>query len=113
MRARILNALLGVWLVASAYLWPHHRGEFLNAWITGVAMIVFAFIGMRRRGARWADAALALWLFSSMFIFPYAAGMSVLNHILVAMVVLVVSFFPLAAITEPTLAWSVPPTPDV
>jgi len=113
MRARILNAVLGAWLFASAFLWSHYPAEFHNTWITGAAMFLVALIGMRFRSARWVDAALALWLFCSIFFFPAADGGTVLNSILISMIVLIVSFLPLRVVSTPLTAWSVPPNPDV
>jgi hypothetical protein len=109
----MVNMLLGVWLAATAVLWPHQPGEYHNAWITGLAMVGVAVLGVRVAGARWADAALALWLFSSTFVFAHATGATVLNDMLVAMAALIVSFLPFSSVTPPTEAWSVPPNADV
>ena len=113
MSARILNVLLGGWLVAAAFLWSRGSPEFTNVWLTGGAMAVVGVIGMKVPGARWADVALAVWLVCSIFFYPEASGAAVFNQIVVSLTALAVSFVPLASVTPPLDSWSVPPTPDI
>ena len=99
-RARGLNAVLGLWLAASAFLWPHGRAEHYDALFTGLAVLALAVAGLAGvRWTRWGNAALAIWLLCSTIGLPYVMGATVLNHAFVGLLVLIVSFFPPPAST--------------
>ena len=42
MGARLVNALLGVWLYLAAFLWPHTPLERNNAWVSGIVAVTAA-----------------------------------------------------------------------
>ena len=100
--ARMLVAALGFWLAASAFFWPHDRPSFLNALLTGLAMLgagAAGYLGVR--WARWLTMVLAVWLFlSTVFWMSHANGGTVLNQLLVAVLALFLSVIPPPALTD-------------
>ena len=68
--ARIVNIILGIWLVVSAFLWPHSYAQMNNAWIVGVLCVAFALVAMRVPEARYLNTLLAVWLFISVWALP-------------------------------------------
>lgn len=98
MLVRILNAMLGLWLFVSAFLWPHTPAQFHNAWLVGLLVTIFAVLtiaGFHR--ARYIGFALALWLFLSTAFLPRISGGTALNHVLVAVGLVITSLFPTRA----------------
>jgi hypothetical protein len=93
---RVLNALLGFWLFVSAFMWPHTTAQFHNAWVTGMLVTVFAvaaIAGVHR--ARFLNFVLALWLFFSTLFLPRLSAGTAVNHMLLAVALIVTSLFPL------------------
>jgi hypothetical protein len=63
---RGVNAVLGVWLIISTFLWPHTRAQQLNAFLVGGLAIVFTVAAVLvTPKARYLNAALGVWLFIS------------------------------------------------
>lgn len=91
---RILNIFVGIWLVISAWLWPHTHAQQLNAWVVGGLMIVFAIAAAERGVLRYLNTALAAWLFASIWVLPTSSMSTVWNLGLVATFALVFSLFP-------------------
>jgi len=112
--ASLLSAALGVWLMLSVLLWERTQLELWYSCGIGAAMAVVALLawGWRPR-LHWANVPLAVALFLATALSSHFARGMVLNHLFVALVVLVLAFMPLEAISEPTESWSVPPNPDV
>lgn len=95
MLVRFSNAMLGVWLFISAFLWPHTVAQFHNAWMTGIIVTSFALAGIAGiRWARFANYGVALWLFLSTLFLPRASSLTGLNHVLVAVLLVITSLFP-------------------
>jgi hypothetical protein len=63
MGARAVNAILGLWLFLSTFLWSHSRLEALDAWIVGIAVVTLAVVGISRlKWPRYVNAILGAWL---------------------------------------------------
>ena len=62
------NAFLGIWLVASAFLWKHTVGSRVEAVALGVVCIAIALVATRFPAARWLYVPLAAWMFASPWI---------------------------------------------
>jgi len=90
--ARVLNLLLGVWLFISAFVWPHTVAARTNTWILGVLIVVFALIAMAQPMARWLNTLAAIWLFFSTLAISHMSQATVINNIIVAIVVFILSF---------------------
>ena len=44
--ARLINAMLGLWLFLSSFLWSHSHAQLLNAWIVGIGAVTFALAAL-------------------------------------------------------------------
>jgi hypothetical protein len=57
---RYINLLLGVWLFASAFLWPHSGDAAAASWIMGASIAMNAFAAIWAPPARYFNALLGL-----------------------------------------------------
>jgi len=92
---RVMDVALGLWLCASAFAWPHGAAQFVNAVLAGTLLVVDA--GMALAGherARFANRALAIWLFVANLILPGTNLLTAWNHSLVAVMVFLFSMVP-------------------
>lgn len=89
--ARTANALLGLWLFISAFIWPHSVAQLTNTWILGVAIGITALIAYRVRYFRFVNTALSIWLFISAFALPTMMLGTAWNNAIVAVVTFVLS----------------------
>jgi hypothetical protein len=88
--SRWANVALGLWLVVSAFLWPHSSQQFTNAWIIGALVTVMAMVAATGQAwARYVNATAAAWLFLSTFFFPRVSAGTAWNHVLVAVAIFV------------------------
>lgn len=60
MTARIFNILMGLWLFASAFIWPQGRGQFVSTAICGALTALFAALTSYNRRSRYVTAAVGL-----------------------------------------------------
>jgi hypothetical protein len=91
---RILNAILGVWLFISAFLWPHAQAQTTNTWIVGVLAVVFALVAMAVPWVRYFNTLLAIWLFISAWALPTLHAGTIWNNVLVSIAMFIVSLVP-------------------
>jgi hypothetical protein len=93
--ARWFNVALGVWLIVSAFLWPHAPEQFTNAWAVGVLVIALALIAATGQAwARYVNVAAAIWLFLATFLLPRVSAGTAWNHVLVAIAVICFALIP-------------------
>ena len=63
MGARAINAILGAWLFASAFLWRHTYAQTENAWVVGSMAVMMALGGLSGLGwTRYLNVILGVWL---------------------------------------------------
>ncbi len=62
------NAFLGIWLIASAFLWKHNVASRIDAVAMGAVCIGIALLATRFPAARWLYVPLAAWMFASPWI---------------------------------------------
>jgi hypothetical protein len=91
---RILNAIIGVWLFISAFVWTHSQAQLTNTWICGVLCVVFALIATAVPPARYLNTLLAIWLFISAWALPTASAGTIWNNVLCAIAIFIVSLVP-------------------
>jgi hypothetical protein len=83
MSGRVASALLGFWLVVSAFLWPQSRLELTNATVIGVAALVGALAIIE--GVRWGyyvTAVCGVWLMASTLFLTAAGSAQFWNHMI-------------------------------
>ncbi len=90
MLSRWINAVLGIWLLASGLIVGPRATSFPDHLFLGLAIFLVAFIAMAVPGARWVNVALGAWLVLSPFVFKYMDHPMALNDIVVG--ILVVTF---------------------
>ncbi len=90
---RYVNAVMGVWLFLSAFLWKHQGLQATNAWVVGALIFATAITAMSVQRARFVNTLLAVWVFVSAIsfaVFSYTA----FNNVVVAVVVFAFSLVP-------------------
>jgi len=87
----VANIVLGVWLIVSAFAWPHTFAAQSNTWIVGLATAAFALWAVFDRDLRWVTTSLGVWLFLSAFLLPGGAEMTLWNNVMVALLVIAFS----------------------
>jgi hypothetical protein len=104
--ARLFNAALGVWLVISAFAWPHTPAQRTNAWIVGVLAFVISLAAASALRLRFLNTILAVWLFISAFALPRISSGTLWNNVLVSIAIFVTSLMPSESWTPPGAARS-------
>jgi hypothetical protein len=90
---RIINLVLAVWLVLSAFMWGHSMQQFHNAWISGLAAALIASVAAIYQPLRLLNTLLALWLIASAWVLPSASGATLWNHVIAGVVMFIASLF--------------------
>lgn len=84
MGARLVNALFGVWLYLSAFLWLHTPFERGNAWVSGIVVVTAALVGLHGlKVGRYVNALVGAWLIVSALFVPKVTQATFWNHMLV------------------------------
>ena len=66
MGARAINAILGTWLFASAFIWRHTYVQTENAWVVGFFAVLMALGGLSGLAwTRYLNVLLGVWLIVS------------------------------------------------
>jgi len=86
----LVTVALGLWVVITTFFFRTTTPTFVNAWVTGVVIVVSALVGLRIPAARYISAAAGVWLIASMFAWPnYTSPMIWSNFFVGAAVTLV------------------------
>jgi hypothetical protein len=92
-----INIAMGVWLVISAFLWPHDGDQRLNAVVIGSMIAVTASLAMMWRPASWVAALPAVWLFGTSLFAEHHHALTPWHNVAIAFVVFMSATAPLAA----------------
>jgi hypothetical protein len=92
--ARLVNVVLGVWLVISAFAWPHSHAQRTNAWILGVLCVAFELTALVEPPARYLSTVLGAWLVLSAWALPTSSLWTLWNSALVGIAIFFVSLAP-------------------
>jgi hypothetical protein len=92
MSARVLNAVVGLWLFFSAFLWLHTPAQRWNAWAVGILAVTDALAGISgdKRG-RYLNAALGAWLLLCALFLPHLSAATFWNEILVGFAMVIIA----------------------
>jgi hypothetical protein len=83
MGARLANAIVGLWLFVSAFLWPHETAQRSNALGVGIVVVTAALAGlMGQRWGRYLNALLGGWLIVSALFWGDSRA-TFINHMVV------------------------------
>lgn len=89
MTTRIFNALIAIWLFATAFMWPHaHLAQEVTI-VAAVLTFILSIMEMYVRGARYLNAVVAVFLFLSALTLPAVTRATVWNNAIVAIAILV------------------------
>jgi hypothetical protein len=86
--------MLGIWLLLSAFIWPHSPVSRTNTWVVGLIIAIVGMAGMLAPSVRWMNTAAGAWLLLSSIWFYPVMGVAAWNNSAVAAIVLVLSFVP-------------------
>jgi len=92
---RVVNALLGLWLFASAFMLSQAPLQFVNVLLISLAVMAFGMASiLGRRGARRVNAALGAWLVISALAFPGLSTGLTVHQIVIAVLLVITALFP-------------------
>jgi hypothetical protein len=94
---RIANAVIGVWLFISAFVWPHMDPQRTNTWVCGALCVVFALVAMAVPWVRYLNTLLAIWLFITAWALPSGTPGTIWNNVLCSIAIFIISLVPSAA----------------
>jgi hypothetical protein len=88
----LMNAFACVWLIMSAFVWPHSRAQMTSALIVGVLGLGVVLVARTvDRRARYLNGFLAIWLIMSLWVLPPATPSVAWNNTMVALLLLPLS----------------------
>src|SRR5579883_1103681 len=96
-----VNLIIGVWLIISAFAWPHALASETNTWIVGALIGLAALWAMFIPQIRYVDTLLAIWLFFSSIAFARGGNTTPWHDVIAAIVVFLVSLVPTSTIARP------------
>lgn len=91
MTTRIFNALIGIWLFVSAFMWPHAQAEGTLTVICAVLTFVLAIASFYTIASRYANIVVAAALFIGSLALPSITRATVWNNVIVAVAILFAS----------------------
>ena len=93
MWARIINTMIGIWMMIAPGILNYKKAASNNAYITGALIATVAIISMAEsvRDVRIANRYLGAWLIIAPWILTFQTGMSVLNDTLAGPAVIFLS----------------------
>jgi hypothetical protein len=91
---RLASVTLGLWLLLSAFVWPHSPGSRANTWVLGLVIATIAAVGTPSPTVRAIATVPAVWLFFSSFWMAHVTEATMWNSAIVAVLVLIFSWVP-------------------
>jgi hypothetical protein len=91
---RLASVTLGLWLVLTAFVWPHSPGSRANTWLLGLVIASIAAVGTPSLTVRAISTVPAVWLFLSSFWIAHVTESTRWNSAIVAVLVLILSWVP-------------------
>jgi hypothetical protein len=89
MTTRIFNALIGIWLFVTAFMWPHAHGEFMVTVTVAILTFALAIVAIYSGAARYLNAVVAVMLFLSALTLPSLTRATTWNNAIVAIAIFV------------------------
>jgi hypothetical protein len=87
----VSQVALGLWLVASGFLWPHSPEQLGFAFVSGALCTLFALGSLLTVRLHYANHLVAIWLLVAVILFPAVNHVTVINHVLAAAAILAFS----------------------
>ena len=89
MTTRIFNALIGIWLFVTAFMWPHTSAEMTVTVVAAILTFALAILAIYTQAARYLNAIVAVLLFLSVLTLPSLARATQWNNAIVAIAIFV------------------------
>jgi K+-sensing histidine kinase KdpD len=89
MTTRIFNALIGIWLFVTAFMWSHTEAQKTVTIVAAVLTFALAILAIYSRGARYVNAVVAVLLFLSVLTLPSLTRATEWNNAIVAIAIFV------------------------
>jgi hypothetical protein len=86
-----INVLVGVWLLVSAFAWPHPDVLRTDTWVVGALIVSCSLLVGFLPGLRYLNAALAVWLFATTLALDNQHLGTAWNNVIAAVLVFAVS----------------------
>jgi hypothetical protein len=92
---RVLNALLGLWLFASAFMFSRAPAPFINVLLVSLAVMAIGMASiLGRHGARRLNAVLGAWLVISAMIFQSMQTGQIVHQVVMGVLLVISALFP-------------------
>jgi hypothetical protein len=89
MTTRIFNALLGIWLFVTAFMWPHTHFQFAITILAAILTFTLSIMSIYLRGARHLNVVVAIFLFLSSLSLHSLSHATTWNNAIVAIAIFV------------------------
>ncbi|HEX3905834.1 MAG TPA: hypothetical protein VH853_23635 [Polyangia bacterium] len=89
MTTRIFNALLGIWLFVTAFMWPHPQGQEVVTIAAAILTFALAILSIYTRAARYLNVVVAIILFLSALTIHSGNRATMWNNAIVAIAIFV------------------------
>jgi hypothetical protein len=89
MTTRIFNALIGIWLFVTAFMWPHAPAERTITIVAAILTFALAILAIYTKIARHLNAVLAVLLFLTVLSMPSLTRATQWNNAIVAIAIFV------------------------
>jgi hypothetical protein len=89
--AALIDVLVGIWLVVSAFAWPHPAALRTDTWVVGALVVLCSLLAGPLPLLRYLNAALAVWLVASTLALGHDHLGTVSNNLIAAVLVFSVS----------------------
>ena len=84
MTTRILNALIGVWLFFTAFMWPHAHGQFMVTLVASILTFALAILSIYSAAARYINVVVSIMLFLASLSLPHYTRATLWNNTICA-----------------------------
>jgi hypothetical protein len=89
MTTRIFNALLGVWLFVTAFMWPHSRAAFIVTVLAAILTFTLSILEIFSGVSRHLNVVVAIFLFLATLSLPHVTRATIWNNAIVAIAIFV------------------------
>ena len=90
-RARYVNIILGLWLVVSAFAWPHSSAQFTNIWLMSLIAALSAAVAIGAPIFRFVNTFVGVWLAVSVYALPRLSSGTAMNNVVAGLLIAIVS----------------------
>lgn len=90
----LMDAVLGAWMIASAFLLARDDASEVNTWLVGAVIVIASLAMVHFSAARHVVAAAAAWFFFSSFAIFLSGAQTLLHDLLLAFAIFATALLP-------------------